>query len=69
MTVSGCGQVHRVSVIIPCKNLGSLVRHAVRSAVTQADDDDSLEVEVIVVDDHSDDPATQEVLAEVNTWD
>jgi glycosyltransferase involved in cell wall biosynthesis len=49
--------VSRIAVIVPCHNDGALAREAVASIVEDED------VEVVVVDDGSTDPATQAELA------
>lgn len=56
-TVSG---VPVVSVVIPCFNLGRFLDEAVQSALGQTFED----VEVVVVDDGSTDPATRALLAD-----
>lgn len=50
----------RVSIVIPCFNMGEYVAEAVESAVRQTHPD----LEVIVVDDGSSDPATQRLIGE-----
>jgi glycosyltransferase involved in cell wall biosynthesis len=49
--------VTRVAVVVPCFNAGALVRDAVRSVVEPEP------VDVVVIDDASDDPLTIETLA------
>lgn len=49
-----------VSVVIPCHNAGLYVSEAVESVLAQVSDVRSLEV--VVVDDHSSDPTTLELL-------
>ncbi|TDB29242.1 glycosyltransferase family 2 protein [Stenotrophomonas sp. ATCM1_4] len=53
----------RVSIIIPCFNAGDLLCEAVESALAQSHAD----IEIIIVDDGSTDPRTQEIL-EAATW-
>lgn len=48
----------KISVIIPCYNLGAFVSEAVDSALAQTCDD----IEVIIVNDGSTDPATNDLL-------
>lgn len=48
----------RVSVVIPCYNAGATLDEAVQSALAQTWDD----LEVVIVDDGSDDPATTALL-------
>ncbi|NNH71020.1 glycosyltransferase family 2 protein [Nocardia uniformis] len=50
-----------LSIVIPCYNTGDYVREAVASALSQPV---TLDLEVIVVDDCSDDPATVAALAD-----
>lgn len=54
-----------VSVVVPCFNAGHFLVEAVESALAQQGAD----VEVIVVDDGSNDPATLEALAKVAAMD
>lgn len=66
-TSSGSGQFLRppplLSVVITCFNVGTLLRKAVDSVVSQLTQDlPSEQWELIVVDDASSDPATQAVL-------
>ena len=48
-----------VSVVVPCFNLGAYLDEAVQSAIAQTRQD----VEILIVDDGSDDPVTQHLLA------
>lgn len=50
-----------LTVIIPCYNTGDYVGEAVESVLTQPA---SVDVEVVLVDDHSDDPTTCAALAD-----
>lgn len=52
-----------ISVIIPCKNEGDLLREAVDSVLKQQVD---ARFEVVVIDDHSDDSVTKTILAQLN---
>lgn len=52
----------KVSIVIPCFNAGEYLAEAVNSALAQSWPD----VEVLVVDDGSDDPATLRLLAEAS---
>ena len=55
-----------VSVVIPCKDSGELLRRSVQSALSM--DGCVPLVEVVIVDDGSTDPETLSVQAELNTW-
>ncbi|MFQ5784614.1 MAG: glycosyltransferase family A protein, partial [Alphaproteobacteria bacterium] len=52
-----------ISFIIPCYNAGSYLEAAIESILAQKGDFEI--VEIIVVDDRSDDPATKSALATV----
>jgi glycosyltransferase involved in cell wall biosynthesis len=52
--------VNRVSIIIPCCNAGSHLAEAVQSALAQTSPD----VEIVIIDDGSTDPATLRLLKE-----
>ncbi|WP_280202449.1 glycosyltransferase family 2 protein [Nocardia cyriacigeorgica] len=55
-----------ISVVIPCYNAGDYAREAVESVLTQPV---SIDVEVILVDDSSDDSTTRAALADCATSD
>ena len=52
----------RVSIIIPCYNAGELLTEAVQSALAQTYDD----LEIVIVDDGSTDPVTQNILEQAS---
>jgi len=54
--------VPRVSIIIPCYNAGDHLTEAVQSALAQTWED----LEVVIVDDGSTDPATQKILEQAS---
>ncbi|MEW9897220.1 glycosyltransferase [Chitinivorax sp. PXF-14] len=59
-----------ISIIIPVYNTGQLLQEAVQSILAQECTDSALPpIEIIVVDDHSNDTATQHILAELATRD
>ena len=53
----------KVSIIIPCYNAGTLLIEAVQSALAQTYDD----LDIVIVDDGSTDPITQQILEQA-TW-
>jgi len=55
----------RISVVMPCYNRGQYLEEALDSALSQEGDFELLEV--IVVDDHSDDPATIDLLSTIGS--
>jgi len=57
--------VPRISVVMPCYNRGQYLEEALDSALSQEGDFELLEV--IVVDDHSDDPATIDLLSTIGS--
>ena len=57
----------KVSVIIPCFNSGDYLREAVDSAVRQSSTE--LPMEVLVINDHSDDPGTLDALHDINDFE
>jgi len=59
--------VPRISVVMPCYNRAEYLEEALESALRQEGDFELLEV--VVVDDHSDDPATLELLAAIGSRD
>lgn len=52
----------KVSIVVPCYNAGEFLVEAVESALAQSSPD----VEVVIVDDGSDDPATLRILGEAS---
>jgi len=59
--------VPRISVVMPCYNRAEYLEEALESALSQEGDFELLEV--IVVDDHSDEPATIDLLSTIGARD
>lgn len=59
-------EAHGITVVIPCYNSGDYLREAVDSVLNQPT---GLDIEVVLVDDHSDDPTTRSALTDAAAHD